>query len=442
MQALLALTLVFAFMPIVAQRLVARDTDAQMYATTRQVETAQTAARIFIRENANNLPYNRTIVSGNDFADLLEPYGLPLGFVPRTPLGQNISLVIDKTADMVTAYLELSRGNLSDLRLAELSRRIGFYAVPNSTGISVGLALNDVYSDVVRRNEPDVNNSAFLTDLDMGAFVFDNVGTILARRGEFETAQFGTLTLTGTENGRKARNTIEKLATDKAVFQSRNGEAALSLTRGTLNVSRASAKTISRFGDTGAFTSDAASVYDFSMTAGRTSFSGPSKWDVRGNVISDNINFTVERLDVESYLNASRGQDVYVNPDSLEYSTQSGINTNTLIASNITMRDQTSDALLRGETGAVVLDVRPAGTSVLPDALVETINNGVFSIIEKPTSDESKTVDCRSIITRLDGMYNQYSLSQYIICQYVYWQRIERRIDAKQCLLEGRSGCL
>ena len=88
LQALLALSLIFAFIPFLAQHLARRDTDSQMYSVTRQVDVASTAARIFIRENAAHIQYDKTVVAGNDFADLLEPYGLPLGFVPRTALGR------------------------------------------------------------------------------------------------------------------------------------------------------------------------------------------------------------------------------------------------------------------------------------------------------------------------------------------------------------------
>ena len=442
LQALLALTLMFSFIPFFAQRLSSRDVDAQMYSSTRKVETAQTAARIFIRERANDLPYNTTVISGNAFADLLEPYGLPLGFVPRTALGQDIALVINKDATQVSAYLELTGGDLSGIQIAELVRRIGFYAAAEGDRVIVGLALNEVYSDVVKRNENNLDNSAFLTDLNMGGFVFNNAGDVFARRGEFETGKFGTLSLFGEENGRKTKNEIEVMASEKAVFQSQSGEAALSVTRGTLFVNSVNAKTISKFGDTGNFESFSASVYDFAMSAGKNSFYGPTKWNVGGDVITDNINFSLERLEVDSFINVSRGQDVYIDPDNLLYSSRSGIETGYIAASNITMRDQTSDALNRGETGAVVLDIRPAGTSVLPDALLDSVDNSVFAIIDKPSSDDGKTVDCKSIITDLEGRYNQKSLSQYIICQYVFWQRLEKRIDIKQCLLEGKSGCL
>lgn len=442
MQALLALTLIFAFVPFIVARMERRDMDSKMYVSTRQVELAQTAARIFIRENANNIAYDTTVVSGNAFSDLLEPYGLPLGFVPRTALGQDIALVINKTPTAVSAHLELTGGDLTALERAELVRRIGFYAVDRDTSVNVGIALEELYSDVVRRNEPDVDNSGFLTDLNMGGFVFDHAGMVLARNGDFETGQFGTLSVTGIENGRRVRSTISAISTDKTVFQSRAGAAALSLTRGTLGVGTLSARTVAKFGDTGNFVSDAASVYDFSMTAGRTGFTGPAQWSVRGNVVSDNINFSVERIEIESFINATRGQDVFVENDDLEYSARSGIETGYLTASNITMRDQTSDALSRGESGAVIIDIRPAGTSVLPDVLLESINNDAFAIIARPDDDDGKTVDCKSVITSLDGVYNKNSLSQYIICQYVYWQRLEKRIDIKQCLMAGRGDCV
>lgn len=443
LQALLALALIFSFIPFFAGRLASRDLDSQMYAATQKVEVAQTAAQIFVRENANDLPYNTTKVSGNTFSDLLESYGLPLGFVPRTALGQDISLVINKTPLAVTAYLELSGGDLSPLQLAELARRIGFYASVSGDIITVGLALDAVYSDVVRRNESDLNNSAFLTDLDMGGYTFDNGGEIFARRGEFETAQIGTLSVFGVENGRDTRNNIESMAANLAVFQSSLGESALSLTRGALYVNNISARTLSQFGDTGNFTSNAASAYDFAMTAGRTSFYGPLDWTVGGDVISENINFSVERLDIDSYIDASRGQDVYIDPDELEVSSRTGIEAGTVIASNITMRDQTSDALNSGETGLVILDIRPSGTSVLPDVLLDGINNDAFKILAEPTSDSDKTESCRDVIAQLDNRvrYNAKSLSQYLVCQYIYWQRLEQRIDIKQCLLEGGTNC-
>ena len=442
LQALLALTLLFMFIPFFAIKLLGRENDARMYATTQKVDNATTVARIFIRENASNLPYNRTVIAGNSFADILEPYGLPLGFVAKTALGQDIALIIDKTAEEVSAYVELTGGDLNALERGELVRRIGFYAADVGDGsIQIGVPLETIYSDVVRRNDPDVDTSAFLVDLDMGENSISNIGRAIARRGDFSGAEIGTLTINGVESGRTVRNKITTMVADKTIFQSKTGESSLSLTRGTMVVDNASTKTVSRYGDTGNITVQSAGVYDFAMAAERTGFVGPEKWNIRGNVIANKINFTVERLEIDSFINASRGQDVYINADALEYNTNSGIDASIIHTSNITLRDQTSDALSRGGTGAVVLDVRPAGTSLLPDAYVATIDNSEFKILASPSAPDSKTVACRSIISSLDGVYNQRSLAQYIICQYVYWQRLEKRIDIKQCLLAGKSDC-
>ena len=443
LQALLSLTLLFAFVPFVAIKLLGRESDALMYAATRQIDNATTAARIFVRENVNKLPYNNTVIAGDAFADTLEPYGLPLGFTPQTAFGQDISLVINKDTESVSAYLELKGGRMNALRRAELVRRIGYYAADAGDNvIHIGIALDNVYSDIVRRNETDVDGGAFLVDLDMGEFALSNAGHVAMRRGEFEGAEIGLLTINGVESGRKVRNNISVMISDKTIFQSQTGESALSLTRGSLIVGNVFGRTVAAYGDTGNITTNNAAVYDFSMTAGRTGFTGPAKWNVHGNLLDNKINFSVERLDINSFINASRGHDVYINSDQLEYSSSSGIDTNVIYTSNITMRDQTSDELARGGSGAVVLDVRPAGTSLLPDVYVSTINNDGFNMLARPADDSANTVDCKSIISSLQGIYNQHSLAQYIVCQYVYWQRIEDRINMKQCLLAGKSGCI
>ena len=441
LQAMLALGVIFAFIPFLARQLADRNIDARMYSSTRQIEIAQTAARIFIRENANNLPYDTTVVSGDEFSDLLEPYGLPLGFVPRTALGQDIALVIHKTPVAVSAYLEMTGGNLREIDYAELARRIGFYAAQTDSGVNVGIELTDIYSDVVRRDEPNLDAGGFLTDLDMGGFTLNNVGNLFAVRGVFPTADFNTLSVVGIESGKDAKNNIARITANKTVFQSAGGESALTLTRGTLFTDALSVRTISLFGDTGAFAVGDVSVHDFALTAGYTSFTGGGQWNIGGNVVSNNINFSVERLDISSYLVTTRGQDVFIDEDTLKYNTKSGIDVDTIYTSNITMRDQTSSGLSDGKSGAVILDIRPSGTTLLPDVYVSDINNDSFEIIAEPSADNDKTIDCETLIKKYDGVYNKQSLSQYLICQYVYWQRLEKRIDIKQCIMAGRSEC-
>ena len=66
LQSLLALGFIFAFIPMLSRQLNEHNIDTKMFSTTRQVELAQTAAKIFIRENTNNLPYDTTVIAGNE----------------------------------------------------------------------------------------------------------------------------------------------------------------------------------------------------------------------------------------------------------------------------------------------------------------------------------------------------------------------------------------
>lgn len=441
LQALLALTLVFAFVPFLVGKIASRDNAAQMYATTNQVETAYTAARIYVRENKDDLPYKKSELSKDDFVDLLENYGLPLGFNPQTSFGQDISLFIDKNEDGIISYIKITGGKLSKIQLAELARRIGFYATIVENSIQVSIPIDSMYSDIVSKKE-DNQNIGFLSELDMNENNIDKIGVLFSRNAEFETGEFNSLVLYGVETSRNDTNKISDFYMGKAVFQSADGGAALAISRGDLTVGSASLRTIAKFGSAGSFESNTASVYDFSMTEGRTSFTGPSDWLVRGNVRADNFSFTVERMDIGAFLDASRGQDVYIDSSTLQYATNTGIDVKNIYAANITLRDQTSNGLLNGQTGAAIIDVRPAGVSVLPDVLIDTINNDSFEIIADPKDDQGDMVKCQDIISEIGETYNAKSLSQNIICQYVFWQRLESRINIKQCLMDGRSDCI
>lgn len=441
LQALMALTLVFVFMPFFAKRIAAYDNAAQMYAATNQIENVYTAARIYLREEKDNLPYKKVILSKNKLVDILENYGLPLGFIPETSLKQDISLVIDKNQSGTSGYVKVSGGNLSKTQLAELTRRVGFYANMVDNTIEVSIPLDTMYSDIVSKKETD-ENVGFLSELDLNNNSIDKIGALFARNGDFETAQFNTLVLYGVEANRKDKNKISDLYTGKTVFQSADGGSALTISRGDLSVNSISLRTIARFGNAGAFESDVAAVYDFAMAEGKTGFTGPADWLVRGSVRADNFTFSTDRFDIGAYLDASRGQDVYVDPTSLEYNSKSGVDVKNISAANITLRDQTSYGLLNGQSGAVIIDIRPAGTSVLPDAYVDTISNDSFDIISDPKDTDGKTIKCRDIIGGLDGVYNSKSLAQNLICQYVFWQRLEKRIDIKRCLMSGGNACM
>lgn len=441
LQALLALTLVFAFIPFIVGKIASRDASAQMYAITTQIETAYTAARIYLREVKDDLPYKKQELAKDKFVDVLENYGLPLGFNPRTAFGQEISLVIDKNEDGIISYLKITGGNLSKMQMAEMARRIGFYATLNAKSIDVTIPIDNMYSDIVSRKETN-EGVGFLSNLDLNENNIDNIGVLFARNGVFETAEFNSLVLYGLEISNSDKNNIADLYVKKSIFQSADGGAALTLSRADLVVGDALFRTIAKFGNAGTFESNAASVYDFSMAEGRTSFAGPAEWNVRGNVKSDNFSFTTDRLDVGGYIDASRGQDVYVEPTTLSYVSNVGIDAQNVYAANITLRDQTSYGLLNGRTGTAIIDIRPAGTSILPDVYVDNIDNDSFEIIADPKDVNGNMVKCKDIIESLNEKYNSKSLSQNIICQYVFWQRLESRINIKQCLQSGQNDCM
>ena len=442
LQALLAVSLLFVFMPVLTNRLIVNDMDAKMYSSVHQIDAAQTAARIFIRENVDTLSYGKTTIRGNDFADVLEPYGLPLGYIPKTAFGQDIYLIVDKDETGVGGSLMVDGGNLTSVQIAEMIRRIGFYAERTTEGLMVGVPLNTLYQDVVRRNEPDINNAVFLTDLDMNNFTIESTNKVIGHNLVANTGTFDTLDITGNETERNSKNKIRTLISDRSIFQSKSGGAALTLTRGSLKAKNVFGKTVSQYGTTGNFESDSASVYSFGLTAGQTGFTGPATWDVRGNLETEHIAFTMERLEVGSYLNVSSGQDVYVSGSSVSYNTSSGIVVDNISASHITLRDQTSRALDAGDTGAVIVDIRPASTSVLPDVWVTGINNDGFAILKNPKKDDDTTIQCRAVVADLGESYNTTSLAQHILCEYLFWARLEQRINAKQCLMAGGSDCI
>ena len=177
LQALLALTLVFAFMPFFASKLSSRDNAAQMYASSEQIDTVYNAAKIYLYEEKDKLPYQKQILSGNLLTDTLENYGLPFGFVPQTALKQQISLIIDKNQDGIACYLKITGGNLSKLQIAELARRIGFYASIKGSDIEVDIPINVMYSDIVSKKETG-ENIGFLSELDMNDNTIDKAGVL------------------------------------------------------------------------------------------------------------------------------------------------------------------------------------------------------------------------------------------------------------------------
>jgi len=468
LQALLALSLVIAFMPFLAKQMSRQNRSAEMNATAVQIRAVIPAAKQFARDNFDNIKYGVTVWEKERFSDALESYGLPIGFIPRTPFSQKISLVTAKSQDDVLVLVRVSDGKMKPIDRAELAMRLGFWAAepddkslrgatggweintttfsykPTPGAVYVRVPLTGEFSDLLARKAKGTEDSRMHTDLLMGGRDIKNVKDMSARQGDFKSVLAADLVLSGIEDGRKFKNKFGELKIRRANFQAKGGESALSITRGVLSANSVSAPSMAKYGDPGNLNAAVVSAYDFTMSAGRTGFTGPTKWEVRENAILENVTINTEQFTITGYINAARGQDVFIDEYDLTYSAKSGIETNVISATNLTLRDQTSTGLLNGEVGPVIIDIRPAGVSVLPDAIVDGIDNNMLEIPASAADDSGAMTSCRTIIGSLGSAgasYNQGSLAQNIVCRYVFWQRLEQRIEIKKCMLEGRGKC-
>lgn len=467
LQALLAIALVMFFMPFVAQKLSSKKNDSELSAIARQANSAAYAAREFIKASKDNLAYGQQHFKDDDFTDLLEPFGLPLGFVTQTSANQEISLFTGKKESEILSVIVLRGGNLSELKKRELLTRIGpdaaiadadgilhgiggweknlkdFKIKPDVSAVYILIPSDDDFSELVRRKAENLARAKFHTNLNMGNFSIKNVVSLTTRNAEFDVANFDTLSITGSGGDRKFKNDIGVLSTKRAVFQKGKDDNPLSIYRGDLKATALYAQTLFKYGLPGTIYANSASLNSLSMSAGHTGFYGMYDWDVHSDVILNNVSIDTEYLEVNGFINASRGQDVFIDQDELTYSSKSGVETESITTAFITLRDQISSALLSGDDSAIIMDIRPAGVSVLPDILVDTIDNDNFQILKNPDLDDGEVVTCRSIISSLSSssIYNSKSVIQNIICQFVFWQRLERRIDIKQCLIDGNSDC-
>jgi hypothetical protein len=467
LQALLALALVIAFLPMFARKIHDKNTNRENVAAVQQISFAFDAARAFIYEEFDNFPDGVKVFSGDEFVEKLEPFGLPLGFQTTTPLGQSISLIVSKEGRNIFSALAMHGGKIGDLRRAEILARIGFWGiaidedgglvgatggwktdyVPNNLilnpdDILVRVPEDEEFSELVARNSKNPDKNVFHTDLLMDGNSISAALALSANIGRAKNVTANDFVLSGIEADKKNKNEIGGIRAGSVRFSAIDGNP-LTITRSDLTTGLFSAASIANYGDLPSLTTKNLSIRDFNMTAGRTSFAGPRQWDVKTNAYFTNITLSVERLSITSSLDTSRGQDVFLDEtgESLEYTSGSGVRAGTIKTDNIILRDQISSALLAGGTGAALLEIRPNGTSVMPDVLIAGINNDQMKIPLSANDNFGKLEPCKNIIARFGGKYNSASLSDYLICQFVMLNRIEHRIEIKKCLLNGGTNC-
>jgi hypothetical protein len=465
LQALFALALVIAFLPMFARKISDAGINRENIAIAAQISVAFDAARAFVQEESDGFPNGIRVLSGSEFVQRLEPFGLPLGFVPVTPLGQNISLAVSKSGDDFLAVLVAGGGRLNEFRRAEILSRIGFWGAviegdilksvtggweiarrPNNlklnpNDILVRVPEDTDFTELVARKAKDTAKNTFHTDLDMDGNNIMSVRLLSASGGKIRNVIVSEFVLSGVETDRRNRNEIGGVRADRIWFM--GSDNPLTIVRSDLRTGVFTSASIANHGEAPALTASQMTVRDFNMSAGRTSFTGPSVWEIRTAADFTNITLNTERITITSFLDTSRGQDVFLDDKggALQYLSGSGIRTDTMRTDNIIMRDQISSDLLEGGTGAAILEIRPSGTNMLPDVLTASVDNDRLRIPFSADDNSGRLESCRDIISRLGGRYNPASLSDNIVCQFVMYNRIEHRLEIKKCLLAGGTNC-
>lgn len=420
LQTLLALSLITAFMPFFTSKIISHDKTIKIVALVNQIDSIELASRRYIKENINNFEFKTYLLSGNDFIDIMESYGMPLGFIPKTNFNQDISLLIKKDDD-ISAYLKLSGGNLNNLEKSQLKNSISNqYQEKENGDIYITIPIDEEYSDIV--NKVEKNNSFFMSDLNMGEFSIENIKNIITENIETSSLESNMIKILNLDKN----SLLNKIQTNVAIFKNKNGKSPLNIIQGTLNIDNLNTVSISKYGDSGNLTARNISAFELSMEPEKTSFSIPLNTYIKGNLISNNINYKINKLIIKSSLsviNKPTFED-YKNIDK-----KYGIDAEIISTSNITLRKQTSSYLKNNSNAEILFDIRPSSVSFMKDINIATINND-FKVIQNNGNIYS-TEHCSSVIKKLNINYNNNSLSQNIICQYIFWRNLEERINIK-----------
>ena len=336
LQTLLALSLITAFMPFFTSKIISRDKTIKIIALVNQIDSIELASRRYIKENINNFEFKTYLLSGNDFIDIMESYGMPLGFIPKTNFNQDISLLIKKDDD-ISAYLKLSGGNLNNLEKSQLKNSISNqYQEKENGDIYITIPIDEEYSDIV--NKVEKNNSFFMSDLNMGEFSIENIKNIITENIETSSLESNLMKILNLDKN----SLLDKIQTNVAIFKNKNGKSPLNIIQGTLNIDNLNTVSISKYGDSGNLTARNISAFELSMEPEKTSFSIPLNTYIKGNLISNNINYKIDKLIIKSSLsviNKPTFED-YKNIDK-----KYGIDAEIISTSNITLRKQTSSYL-------------------------------------------------------------------------------------------------
>lgn len=506
LQALLALTLVFAFMPFFANKLSSRDMQARLYSTTNQVETLYNVARIYVREERDNISISNEeqVYSANSNPSLhrlLEEYGLPIGFNTQTIFNQDMSFHIKKTsADDVHAYILLSGvSSLKNVDLVALQRMIGSNATVDTTNktLSINVPVEEIYSDIVLRYSPE--DQYFLVNLDMGGYDILGNGYLLAESGYFgDGNEIGTLTVrgsgsegegdscVGTRSGDiDSRNVVNKIdggiyieKEAKSLFLSatdsscRYGDALyLSKQGAELNLLSDSTASLNSIGPRATEDGPIINVTGGARINGDFTVDGTlasgAEWTISGNVkkigldtyvLFENVGGVVS--DGTIFASANKAGDA-----TPEVVGETGIYVETLSANSVAAHSKQYGEIYGSGVGVsrssdVSIDLTNTGISKIDDVHIlgyksagenVPIDNSLINIVTDPhhtniypngvfQNGNYSTESCAKMMSFYTSFYpgaklsySQNSLIVHIICQYLFWDRMDRLLNYRKC---------
>ena len=468
-------------MPFFANKLSSRDTEARLYSVVGQIETVHNVARIFLRDEfRNNFPNNIKVVFGKipygcpdnkncNFNAALEPYGLPMGFNPETIFKQDISLVAIKDENGSTSgYIRLTRGDLSDSNLewAQLLRMLGFYASGNdanineSTEIHITVPVEEPYTDVVLRRETD-ENIGFLTELDMGGYSIKNIGSLYANKGNANTATIVDLSLVDNASIETPKLEAKVSFFHPSYLLHAYRDSVLSLTNSNISANNADFAGAQSLADAtmwgiGTVTADNIYANALHMAADDNSFTvdGDATGTLNGSVFLKNGK--VEIYNEDLYVQNLFGFFYEADEDpQLELTKNFGTDVrdtlyiDRLVATESAKMRKIIQEVQENRLPSADVDINflAGSVSLIPDILVvgdDAFDNSRIPFINNFLAEEATPATCSLPFTEKTwlqgGNLIKNSMVYNVLCQYLFYHRLERRLNhklLKKCVDNG-----
>jgi len=451
LQALLALTLMFAFLPFLAGKLSSRDMTSKLLSVKETIDTLQTAARIYLREQKNNLYIGSQTFTGPVLTKKLEPYGLPMGFSKKTIFNQEFSFQYNKaSSDEINAHIILSPGNITKMQAAELVRMIGPMAVKGddqSIHIAVPVTAFE-YSNVVYRDMAKYNDVPFSTTLNMNGNNIIRIGTIdnTKKYGEeCDTCYVSTnsANFSHPTGGSLNIKDVSALLTSplsssfNLTLAPKAGKTSATFLNGLVIDGNVTIVTIDNLSNVKEFKDIAtlsAPEADINNLTASNATVVAKNWDITGTTYIPGINFGS---------NTEDGRIPWLKLDGAKIASGGNVVVDRLIPGTVYTCDNDFSSTV-GCNKVLVKNTDPSKTLEFEDMKIGSLSQ--IAVIVKPYMAGELTVenggleDCNKALKTIFGndyTYDSQSVKDNILCQYLILERWEMRLLYLYCWNKG-----